>query len=53
MQEIDTRYPSNKSPLLRVLRFISRLLPGEYLKTGFYVNAIDPGLPGSSPASYR
>jgi hypothetical protein len=41
MQEIDTRYPSNKSPLLRVPRFISRLLIGEYLKTAFYLNTVD------------
>jgi hypothetical protein len=31
----------NKSPLLRVLRLVSALLPGEYLKTAFYLNVID------------
>ncbi|MGH8137487.1 MAG: class I SAM-dependent methyltransferase [Steroidobacteraceae bacterium] len=41
MQETETRYPSNKSPLIRVLRLFSALLPGEYLKTAFYLNCID------------
>jgi hypothetical protein len=41
MQEVDTRYPPDKSPLIRILRLISVFLPGEYLKTGFYLNFID------------
>ncbi len=41
MQEIKTHYPGDKSPLIRILRLMSRLLPGEYLKTAFYLNIID------------
>ena len=41
MQEVESRYPADKSPLIRVLRFFSALLPGEYLKTAFYLNVID------------
>jgi Methyltransferase domain len=41
MQEEETRYPSAKSPLIRILRLFSALLPGEYLKTAFYLNLID------------
>jgi len=41
MQEVETSYPSDKSPLIRVLRLFSVLLPGEYLKTAFYLNFID------------
>jgi hypothetical protein len=45
MQEIGTWYPTNKSPLLRVPRFISRLLIGEYLKTAFYLNTVGQAVP--------
>jgi hypothetical protein len=41
VQEIKSRYPSDKSPLIRLLRFVSLLLPGEYLKTIFYLYLID------------
>jgi Methyltransferase domain len=41
MREIKTPYPSNNSPLLRVLRLVSLLLPGQYLKTAFYLNVVD------------
>ncbi len=41
MQEMKTRYPPDKSPLIRILRLVSMLLPGEYLKTVFYLNVID------------
>lgn len=40
MQEPGTRSPT-RSPLIRVLRVLSVLLPGEYLKTSFYLNFID------------
>jgi hypothetical protein len=41
MQEVETRYAPDKSRLIRVLRLFSGLLPGEYLKTVFYLNVID------------
>jgi hypothetical protein len=41
MQEVETRYPSDKSPLIRILRLFSVFLPGQYLKTAFYLNLID------------
>src|ERR1700734_35878 len=41
MQEVEARYPSDKSPLIRILRLFSALLPGEYMKTAFYLNFID------------
>jgi hypothetical protein len=41
MQEIKTRYPLNRSPLLRALRLVSLILPGEYLKTAFYLHVVD------------
>jgi hypothetical protein len=34
-------YPQNNSLLLRLLRLFSALLPGEYLKTAFYLGCID------------
>jgi len=34
-------YAGNRSPLVRLLRVFSTLLPGEYLKTAFYLNCID------------
>ncbi|MET0658624.1 MAG: class I SAM-dependent methyltransferase [Steroidobacteraceae bacterium] len=37
----DPPYPRPKSPLLRLLRVFSALLPGDYLKTAFYLNCID------------
>jgi hypothetical protein len=36
-----TTYPKHPSPLARVLRGVSFVLPGEYLKTAFYLNCID------------
>ncbi|MBV8740895.1 MAG: hypothetical protein JOZ12_03875, partial [Sinobacteraceae bacterium] len=30
-----------RAPMVRVLHSIGRLLPGEYLKTAFYLNCID------------
>jgi hypothetical protein len=41
VQEKKPRYPLDKSPLIRLLRLVSKLLPGEYLKTVFYLNVID------------
>ena len=41
MQEVESRYTPDKSPLIRVLRLFSAILPGEYLKTAFYLNCID------------
>jgi hypothetical protein len=41
MQKVEARYLPDKSPLIRVLRFLSAVLPGEYLKTAFYLNCID------------
>jgi hypothetical protein len=41
MQETEKPYPSAQSPLIRVLRVFATLLPGEYLKTVFYLNVID------------
>lgn len=41
MQEVEPRYTPDKSPLIRVLRLFSAILPGEYLKTAFYLNFID------------
>lgn len=35
------QYPLKKSPLLSTLRTLSRVLPGEYLKTAVYLNCID------------
>jgi hypothetical protein len=40
-QTLAEPYDGNRSPFLRVLRFFSLLLPGEYLKTAFYLNCID------------
>ncbi|HUO68674.1 MAG TPA: hypothetical protein VMV37_14125, partial [Gammaproteobacteria bacterium] len=34
-------YFADKSPLIRLLRLFSHVLPGEFLKTAFYLNAID------------
>jgi len=33
-------YPPDKSPLITVLRLLGKLLPGDYLKTIFYLNVI-------------
>jgi Macrocin-O-methyltransferase (TylF) len=41
MSDSDKTYISKPSPLLKVLRAVSRLLPGEYLKTAFYLNCIE------------
>jgi hypothetical protein len=41
MQEVEPHYPPDKSPLIRILRLFAVLLPGEYLKTAFYLNFID------------
>ena len=34
-------YPINPSPLMTILRLFSKLLPGDYLKTLFYLNLIE------------
>ena len=39
--EVTTSYPKHPSPLAKVLRGFSAVLPGEYLKTAFYLNCID------------
>lgn len=36
-----TTYPVKRSPLMTVLRLLSRVLPGDYLKTFVYLNLID------------
>jgi hypothetical protein len=41
LAKYEERYVGNRSPLLRLLRVCSFLLPGEYLKTAFYLNCID------------
>lgn len=41
MQRRESPYLSDKSPLIRVLRLCSALLPGEYLKTAFYLKFVD------------
>ncbi len=37
----EQHYLPDKSPLIRILRLFSALLPGEYLKTAFYLNFIN------------
>jgi hypothetical protein len=34
-------YPVNRSPLIRFLRMFTRILPGDYAKTYFYLNVVD------------
>jgi hypothetical protein len=41
MQQVQSHYPAPRSPLIRLLRVFSALLPGEYLKTAFYLVIID------------
>ncbi len=41
MQKTESPYLSDKSPLIRCLRLFAALLPGEYLRTAFYLNCID------------
>ena len=41
MERTDKRYWQGRSPLIAVLRGISAVLPGEYLKTAFYLNCVD------------
>ncbi|HXA91872.1 MAG TPA: hypothetical protein VNU73_01395, partial [Steroidobacteraceae bacterium] len=41
MQHVQGHYPTPRSPLIRLLRVFSALLPGEYLKTAFYLIVID------------
>lgn len=36
-----TPYPVNPSPLMKVLRLLSKMLPGDYLKTMLYLNLIE------------
>jgi hypothetical protein len=40
-ERTDKHYWQRRSPLITVLRSFSALLPGEYLKTSFYLNCID------------
>jgi hypothetical protein len=35
------RYPASKSPLIKALRLLGSLLPGNYLKTVVYLNLVD------------
>lgn len=37
----DKKYLKNRSPLILALRIASAFLPGQYLKTAFYLNCID------------
>jgi hypothetical protein len=41
MKNTPSAYPAAKSPLVRLLRLFSMLLPGDYWKTFFYLNFID------------
>ncbi|HEY6927032.1 MAG TPA: class I SAM-dependent methyltransferase [Steroidobacteraceae bacterium] len=41
MERTNKEYWQSRSPLIAVLRRISTVLPGEYLKTAFYLNCID------------
>lgn len=41
MSKKKQQYLADKSPLIRLLRLFGLLLPGEYLKTAFYLNCID------------
>lgn len=41
MERTEKPYWHGRSPLITVLRSFSALLPGEYLKTAFYLNCID------------
>lgn len=41
MPDSQTAYQPNPSPLLRVLRVLSRLIPGDYLKTAIYLTLIE------------
>lgn len=40
MPELKTTYSPNRSPLLKVLRALSSVIPGDYLKTAIYLNLI-------------
>jgi hypothetical protein len=40
-QQLQNRHPAPRSPLIRLLRLVSVLLPGDYLKTAFYLTCID------------
>ncbi len=40
-ERTDKQYWQGRSPLITVLRSFSAVLPGEYLKTAFYLNCID------------
>jgi Methyltransferase domain len=39
--EGTTAYPVNRSPMIRILRILARMLPGDYVRTSFYLNIID------------
>ncbi|HEY6482223.1 MAG TPA: class I SAM-dependent methyltransferase [Steroidobacteraceae bacterium] len=41
MSESQSTYVPNPSPLLKVLRGLSRMIPGDYLKTAIYLNLIE------------
>jgi len=41
IERTDKQYWQGRSPLIAVLRSISTMLPGDYLKTAFYLNCID------------
>src|ERR1700751_1302344 len=56
IEDNDKRYWQGRSPLIAALRWISAVLPGEYLKTAFYLNCIDlprRGLREALSAFYR
>lgn len=40
-ESVPTTDYMKRSPLIKLLRGVSHLLPGEYLKTAFYLNCID------------
>lgn len=41
IEDNDKRYWQGRSPLIAALRWVSAVLPGEYLKTAFYLSCID------------
>ena len=40
MPDLKTTYSPNRSPLMQVLRALSSIIPGDYLKTALYLNLI-------------
>jgi len=53
MSENNTSYVSKPSPLLKTLRAISSVIPGDYLKTAIYLNCIERTLRTALNSFYR